>query len=204
MTSFSQSKRLRQFCAALAIKSISRPDQGSSALINVPVHQSRAAGEECMSLSSGNLKDDLSFIPGEADIIMLSFYAALRSSSYCNPVVIAAEDTDMYIQRAAISHDIPGIICIKKKKKLFFCRGMCTDEEIVKCLILFHDMTGCDANSCFYGHGKMLLYKKMAKSLDARSLLLKCVSKAFQRMMMSSITIIPMLSAKCIVIYRVI
>ena len=81
----------------------------------------------------------------------------------------------MYIQRAAISHDIPGIICIKKKKQLFFCRGMCTDEDIVKCLIPFHDMTGCDANTCFYGHGKMLLYKKMAKSLDARSLLLKCV-----------------------------
>ncbi len=35
-------------------------------------------------------------------------------------------------------------------------------------------MTGCDANSCFYGHGKMSLYKKMAKSPEDRSLLSKC------------------------------
>ena len=127
-----------------------------------------------MSLSSGNVKDDLSFNQCEADTIMLSFYAALRLSGYSNPVVIDAEDTDMYIQAAAISYDIPGIICIKKKKQLFFCRGMCTDEDIVKCLIPFHVMTGCDANRCFYGHGKMLLYEKMAKSLEARSLHLKC------------------------------
>ncbi len=39
---------------------------------------------------------------------------------------------------------------------------------------LSHSMTGCDANSCFCGHGKSLLYGKMAKSPEACSLLLKC------------------------------
>ena len=102
------------------------------------------------------------------------FYAALRSSGYSNPVVIDAEDTDVYIQAVAISHDIPGIICIKKKKQMLFCRGMCTDEDIAKCLIPFHVMNDCDANSCFYAHGKMLLYEKMAKNPEARSLLSKC------------------------------
>ena len=105
---------------------------------------------------------------------MLSFYAALRSSGYSNPVVIDAEDTDVYIQAAAISYDIPGIICVKKKRQFLFCRGMCTDGDIAKCLISFHVMTGCDANSCFYGHGKTLLYEKMVKNLEARRLLLKC------------------------------
>ena len=51
---------------------------------------------------------------------------------------------------------------------------MCPDEDIAKCLIPFHVMTGCDANSCFYGHGKLLLYDKMAKSAEARILLSKC------------------------------
>ena len=45
---------------------------------------------------------------------MLSVYAALRSSGYSDPVVIDTEDTDVYIQAAAISHHIPGILCIKK------------------------------------------------------------------------------------------
>lgn len=104
-------------------------------------------GEECVSLSSGNNRGDLSFNQCEADTIMLSFYAALRSSGYSNPVVIDAEDTDVYIQAAAISYDIPGIICVKKKRQFLFCRGMCTDGDIAKCLISFHVMTGCDANS---------------------------------------------------------
>ncbi len=78
---------------------------------------------------------------------MLSFYAALRSSGYSNPVVIDAEDTDVYIQAASISYDIPGIICVKKKRQFLFCRGMCTDGDIAKCLISFHVMTGCDARS---------------------------------------------------------
>ena len=73
-----------------------------------------------MSLSTGDTKDSLSFSQGEANTIMLSVYAALRSSGCSNPVVIDAEDTDLYIQAAAISHDIPGILYIKNKKSSFF------------------------------------------------------------------------------------
>jgi hypothetical protein len=51
---------------------------------------------------------------------------------------------------------------------------MCADEEIAKCLIQFHVMTGSDAKSCFYGHGKTTLYDKMAKSSEARKKLSKC------------------------------
>ena len=133
-----------------------------------------SVGEDCVSLSTGDTKDSLSFSQGEADTIMLSVYAALRSSGYSNPVVIDAEDTDVYIQAAAISHDIPGILCIKKKRSsFFFCRGMCT-EDFSKCLIPFHVLTGCDANSCFFGHSKMSLYEKLSKSTETRSLISKC------------------------------
>ena len=78
-----------------------------------------SVGEDCVSLSSGDTEDSLTFSQGEADTIMLSIYAALRSSGYSNPVVIDAEDADIYIQAAAISHDIPGILCIKKRSSFF-------------------------------------------------------------------------------------
>ena len=50
---------------------------------------------------------------------------------------------------------------------------MCT-EDVAKCLIPFHVLTGCDANSCFFGHGKMSLYEKLSKSAEARRLISKC------------------------------
>ena len=65
-----------------------------------------------MSQSIGDTKESLSFSQGEVDTIMLPVYAAIRSISpgYSNLIVIDAEDTDVYIQAAAISHDTPGII----------------------------------------------------------------------------------------------
>ena len=148
-----------------------------------------------MSLSSGNIRDDLSFHQREADTIMLSVYAVLRSSGHSNPVVVDAEDTDVYIQAAAILYNIPGIICMKKKKELFFCRAMCSDEDIAKCLIPFHVMTGCDANSCFYGHGKKVLFERMT---EARSRLSRCGEHLPLRDDSKRI-----LSAMCMVICRV-
>ena len=40
-----------------------------------------SVGEDCVSLSTGDTKESLSFSQGEADTIMLSVYAALRSIS---------------------------------------------------------------------------------------------------------------------------
>ena len=87
-----------------------------------------SVGEDCVSLSTGDTKESLSFSQGEADTIMLSVYAALRTISpgYSNLIVIDAEDTDVYIPAAAISHDIPGII-IPLRSSFCFCRGICTE-----------------------------------------------------------------------------
>ena len=133
-----------------------------------------SVGEECTSLSSGTSLDELSFSQSEADTIMLSCYVTLRSQGNDDPFVIDAADTDVYVQAAAISHEIPGILCIRKKNELLTCRSMCTDQNVAKCLIPCHVMTGCDANSCFYGHGKLTLFERVTKSAEARSLLLKC------------------------------
>ena len=35
-------------------------------------------------------------------------------------------------------------------------------------------LAGCDSNSCFYVHGKLSLFQRMAKSAEVCSLLLKC------------------------------
>ena len=75
----------------------------------------------------------------------------------------------MYIQAAAISHDIPGIRCIKKA--VIFCGDMCT-ADFVKCFISFRVLNGCEANSCFlFGYSKVSLYEKLSKSTEACNLI---------------------------------
>ena len=108
-----------------------------------------SVGEECTSLSSGTSLNELSFSQCEADTIMLSIYVTLRSQGIDDPFVIDAADTDVYVQAAAISHEIPGILYIRKKNELLLCKSMCSDQNVAKCLIPFHVMTGCDSNSCF-------------------------------------------------------
>ena len=51
---------------------------------------------------------------------------------------------------------------------------MCADEDIAKCLIPFHVITGCYSKSCIYGHGEKSLYETMVKSSEARRILSKC------------------------------
>ena len=55
---------------------------------------------------------------------MISVFAALRSisPSYSNLIVIDAVNTDVYIQAAAISHDIPGII-VSLRSSFFFAEA---------------------------------------------------------------------------------
>ena len=41
-------------------------------------------------------------------------------------------------------------------------------EEMADCIVQLHCITGCDANSGFFGKGKSSLYSKVAKSALAR------------------------------------
>ena len=52
-------------------------------------------GDDCVNLLTENTTDNFSFSQGEADTIMLSVYAALKSSGNSDPVVIDVEDTDV-------------------------------------------------------------------------------------------------------------
>ena len=77
-------------------------------------------------------------------------------------MVVDAEDTDVYIQAAAISYNIPGIICMKKKKEFFFCRAMCSDEDIAKCLNV---MTAVMPIAAFMVMAKLYFMRKWQRVL---------------------------------------
>ena len=64
------------------------------------------------------------------------------------PVVIDAAHTDAYVAVAVISQQLPHVLC--------------------SC------MTGCDANSGFYGKGKKSVYDQGSKSPVARRQLSRC------------------------------
>ena len=55
------------------------------------------------------------------------------------------------------------MLCIKRKQEMVFCRGLVT-EEMADCIVQMHCMTGCDANSGFYGKGKKSVYDRVTKS----------------------------------------
>ena len=101
-----------------------------------------------VSLSTGDTKDSLSFSQGEADTIMLSV-------GYSSPVVIDAEDTDMYIHAVAISQ---AFSALKKEAILFLQR------HVYQRLRQMSDtLTGCDANSCFFEHGNNVTMRNCQK-----------------------------------------
>ena len=70
--------------------------------------------------------------------LTLSSSPLTRESGYSGPVVIDAADTDTYVAAAVISQQLSSVLC--------------------SC------MTGCDANSGFYGKGKKPVFDQVAKS----------------------------------------
>ena len=81
--------------------------------------------------------------------------------------VIDAVDTDAYVAAAVLWQQLADIICIKRKQETIFCRGPLADK-MAGCIVQLHCMTGCDANSGFYGKGKKLVYDQVAKNRAAR------------------------------------
>lgn len=65
------------------------------------------------------------------------------------------------------------MLCIKRKQETDFCHGLVT-EEMADCIVQLHCITGCDANSGFYGKGKSSVYDKVTKSPVTRRQLLRC------------------------------
>ena len=114
-----------------------------------------------------------SFDQSQADTVLFSAFAVLRESGCTGPVVIDAVDTDAYVAAAVLWQKLAGMICIKRKQETIFCRGPLADE-MAGCVVQLHFMTGCDANSGFYGKGKKLVNDQVAKNPVARRQLSWC------------------------------
>ncbi|KAG1680240.1 hypothetical protein GQR58_012475 [Nymphon striatum] len=132
-----------------------------------------SVGSNCMNLSTQQSMQNYSFHQSEADTVLFSAYAVLRESSYTGPVVIDATDTDAYVAAAFISQKLPGMLCIKRKQETIICSDLVTDE-MARCIAQLHCMTGCDANSSFYGKGKKSVNDQMMKSPVAQRQLSRC------------------------------
>ncbi|KAI4816806.1 hypothetical protein KUCAC02_009112 [Chaenocephalus aceratus] len=132
-----------------------------------------SVGSHCTNLSTQQPMQNYSFDQSDADTVLFSTYVVLRESGYSGPVVIDATDTDVYVAAALISQQLPGMLCIKRKQETVRCCDMATDM-MADCIVQLHCMTGCDANSGFYGKGKKSVYDQVAKSPVARQQLSRC------------------------------
>ena len=81
--------------------------------------------------------------------------------------MLDSADTDVYVAAATVSHQFPGDLLIKKEGGLICCRSLFPDY-LMNCIIIFHFLTGCDANSAFYGKGKRAIFEKINLSEKAR------------------------------------
>ena len=104
---------------------------------------------------------------------MISTYAKLRDTGNRSPIVLDAADTDVYVASSYASHQYPGDLLIRRGGDFVNCRSL-FDESLVACIIPFHVMTGCDANSGQYGKSKGTLFEKMKSSDRAIQQLQSC------------------------------
>ena len=102
--------------------------------------------------------------------MMLSAYAKLRTGNFNGAVVLESENTDVYIQAAYLSQQLPGDLLIKRKHVFINCRDM-LPEEVSQIIIPLHVITGSDHTSGFYGHGKKKVMERVISDPKERGLL---------------------------------
>lgn len=127
-------------------------------------------GEVSTNLSTGVANGDYVFKHPEADTMLLSAYAKVRTTNYTGPLVLDCGDTDVFVQAAYVSNQIRGDLLIKHKNAFINCRDMLS-EEVADIIIPLHVITGSDHTSGFYGHGKKKVLEKVMVVAEARELL---------------------------------
>ena len=106
----------------------------------------------------------------EADTVIFYIYSQIRKSGVTDAIVIDAEDTDVIVLAAHVSHKIEGILGIKRKNDIFDCKLLCSESD-AEIIVPLHIHTGADAISGFFGHGKKSVVKATFKSKEAHRLL---------------------------------
>ena len=126
-------------------------------------------GGETKNIGTGEHYPNLDFNHSEADTMMLTAYAKLRSE-YNHAVVLDSEDIDVYVQAAYFSKQVQGKLYVKRKKHLVDCETMLNDE-ISDIIIMAHVISGSDHKSNFYNQGKTTVMKSIENDAEARELL---------------------------------
>ena len=132
-----------------------------------------SVGPHSTNVSIQQTMQNRSFDQSQAITVLFSAFAVLRESGWTGHVVIDAVDTDAYVVAAVLWQKLASMICIKRKQETIFCRGLLADE-MAGCVVQLHCMTGCDANSSFYGKVKTLVNNQVAKNPVARRQLSWC------------------------------
>ena len=114
---------------------------------------------------------ELVFSHAEADTMLLSAYIEFCRNGTLRPVVIDTEDTDVYVQAAYVSQRVDGDLFLRRKGSYVNYRTM-PPENIANIIIAAHTLTGSDHTSCFYGHVKKSLMKRLFSDPEACELLL--------------------------------
>src|SRR5437867_2816456 len=124
------------------------------------------------NLSTGVTSMDYVFKHPGADTMLLSAYAKLRAENYTGSVVLDSEDTDVYVQAAYVSQQLPGALLIKHKHTVISCSSLLS-KELADIIMPPHVLTGSDHTSGFYGHGKKPVLQKVMNDPEARELLVR-------------------------------
>ena len=124
----------------------------------------------CTNLRSNQRLEEFECNHMEADTILFFIYSQLRKMGHTETVVIDSEDTDVVVLSARVSHEIEGVLGIRKKNTIFDCSKLCS-KEMSNVIVQLHVATGCDSISAFYGHGKKSIMQQAMKSEDIYNLL---------------------------------
>ena len=89
-------------------------------------------------------------------------YSRIRQYDQTTPLMIDAEDTDVVVMCANAASIINDKLSIRDKRNNF------SSKEMSKIIVPLHVTTGCDVTLSFFGVGKITVWKRVQKSIEAQ------------------------------------
>lgn len=124
--------------------------------------------EECVDLQTGRQEPRFTCHQHEADTRIFFHLSIIDRPDTL--IYIDAEDTDVAVIAAYMSHHIQGELRMLRRRQVYDCKQFCS-PDMASVIIPLHAFTGADAISGFYGHGKSRIFASVTKSEEARECL---------------------------------
>ena len=127
--------------------------------------------EACIDLDTSDHLPQFECHQTEADTKMFYYAAILSDSHPTTPIIIDAEDTDVYVIAAQAAHELEAsLLMYKTGGDIYYCKDFCT-KEVAEIIIPLHVITGCDTTSGFYYKTKASICKQSIASEETYNLL---------------------------------